>query len=339
MALNFTTPNSFSPNSTIASAAVNANFSAIANVFTGLEAETSTLSKLKIDADPTTALEVTTKQYVDHYSTWRRPRITAASVTTVTVESGLDGTSGDIPILFPDGSIRTETSATRTTFNITRNASLLTSTAQSGLRTTLSEATNTWYALYAVKVTDSSTQWCTVGDTVLPLQANYATLNSNFGTSGWVYLGLIRNGDNATHTGDILDFRQSGNTTVYFNAAVGTTATLNGILLATSAGTASLTYTYSAGTGTTDIPANIRLAYYSCSYQMDGTQRLCTATCGGVLQRQLTTPASAFNIHSFLGIADSSNVTVAASSANMTCDIFLVGFIDTVLGVGSNPLL
>jgi len=69
----------------------------------GLEALTKSFAKLKVDVDPTTALEVATKQYVDHYSIWRRPVIQFGSVTTVAVESGLDGTSGDIPILFPDG--------------------------------------------------------------------------------------------------------------------------------------------------------------------------------------------------------------------------------------------
>ena len=110
MALNFTVSYTFSPNTTISSSQVNTNFSDIAAVFQGLEAETKTLSKLKMDADPTIALEVATKQYVDHYSTWRRPVLQFGSTTTVAVESGLDGTSGDIPILFPDGSMRTETS-------------------------------------------------------------------------------------------------------------------------------------------------------------------------------------------------------------------------------------
>lgn len=338
MALNFTVSYTFSPNTTISSSQVNTNFSDIAAVFQGLEAETKTLSKLKMDADPTIALEVATKQYVDHYSTWRRPVLQFGSTTTVAVESGLDGTSGDIPILFPDGSMRTETSTTRTTFNITRNAVLTTSGAQSGLTGATSEATNTWYALYAVKVTDSSTQWVTVGSTVLPLQSNYSTLNTAYGTSGWVYLGLIRNGDNSGATGDILDFVQAGNMTIFKNTVVLNYANTNGIKIAGSDSTATLSYTRSLGTGTTDIPANVMHVLWG--FAINGGS-------GG---------AGVDNVLDYNGVRTYHTVTgtVTTQSAlwwpavegiklgntnTVKMQISIGGFIDGVLGVGSNPIL
>lgn len=339
MALNFVISYVFSPSTTIASAQVNTNESDIAAVFTGLEAETKTLAKLKVDIDPTLALEVATKQYVDHYSTWRRPVIQFGSVTTVSVESGLDGTSGDIPILFPDGTVRTETSATRTTFDITRNAVLVTSGAQSGLTGATTEATNTWYALYAVKVTDSSTLWVTVGSTVLPLQANYATLNTAYGTNGWVYLGLVRNGDNSGSTGDILNFTMVGNRT-YFKNTLATTPALTGTLLASTGGASTLTYSYSAGTGTTAIPNNVV-----------GVMIIATATARAAAGYGLSNAAGSQNYATWDGgpIATVQPLWIQiggglliSNNAAATTDGFnfaLSGFDDRVLGVGSNPII
>lgn len=265
---------------------------------------------------------------------YRRPVLQFGSVTTVAVESGLDGTSGNIPILFPDGSIRTETSTTRTTFNITRNTVLTTSGAQSGLRSSLSEAANTWYALYAVKVTDSSTLWCTVGDTVLPLQANYATLNSNFGTAGWVCLGLIRNGDNSGATSDILDFVQCGNITLFKNTL---TCTLSGVgtLLASATATTSAPYTYAAGTGTTSIPNNISLALYQGTADTNPGQVSLVNRSGNRYRSRLTT-STRHVVNSWFPAVEGVSIETV-NSVNQ--DVSLAGFVDGALGIGLSPLL
>lgn len=335
MAISFTVSYTFAPSTTISSSQVNTNFSDNAGVWTGLEAKTKSFSNLVVDTAPTSSTDVAIKSYVDRLNGYRRPNLRFASITTVSVEQGLDGTSGDVPILFPDGTVRTETSTTRTTFNITRNAVLLTSGAQSGLRTSLSEATNTWYALYAAKVTDSSTLWCTVGDTTLPTQANYATLNSRYGTSGWVYLGLIRNGNNSGATGDICDFQQCGAYTTFNNSASGTQGTCMGITLANASST-SITYSYTAGTGTTDIPSNISHALYQC------------LTGGPTAGNSVTLTDSSATITYFSGLAAriSGQVLVSASlGAKITAgsgvgmDLYLAGFLDGVLGTGSNTII
>lgn len=334
MAISFSVSYTFSPSTTISSSQVNTNFSDNAAVWVGLEAKTKSFAALQLDATPSVAADVVRKDYVDHAFVWRRPVLQFGSVTTVAVESGLDGTSGDIPMLFPDGSYRTETSTTRTTFDITRNANLLTATAQSGLRSSLSEATNTWYALYAVKVTDSSTQWCTVGDTRLPLQANFANLNTAFGTNGWVYLGLIRNGDNSGATGDILNFTQHGNMTLFRNICTGRVVDTSGLRLASTASATSVTYTTSDGTGTTDIPNNVRIiGLYAASGGGSGNAQFSDAgttrmfTCGS--------GATRYADRVFMYVGDS---TLTNSSA-VAMDINLFGFIDGTLGVGLNPLL
>src|SRR5205823_4004220 len=116
--------------------------------------------------------------------------------------------AGQAQILFPDGNLRTDSTSGRINCNLAQVAAL-SGTAQSGLQTG-TVSTNTWYAIYAVKTTDNSSNFVTVADkTNLPVQANYSTLNTNFGTNGWVYLGLVRNGDNSGATNVVLSFYMS----------------------------------------------------------------------------------------------------------------------------------
>lgn len=336
MALNFTVSYTFSPGTTISSSQVNTNTNDVAAVFQGLEAETKSLAKLKVDIDPTLALEVATKQYVDHYSTWRRPILNFGSVTTVSIESGLDGTSGDIPILFPDGTVRTETSTTRTTFDITRNAVLVTSGAQSGLTGATSEAANTWYALYACKITDSSTLWVTVGSTVFPTQANFATLNTAYGTNGWVYLGLIRNGDNSGATSDILTFVQSGNNFAFRNTTAGSQVNSTGIRLATTASATSLTYTYAAGGGAAQIPSFLSLVNYA-GFAGAGSGVCDFQDSGAAYQYGEFTGTGRNSM--YLPYVPATRALKITNASAVGMDIYLTGWTDLVLGVGSNPLI
>lgn len=194
---------------------------------------------------------------------YRRPNLVYSSATAVNVENNT-GTSNQTTIVFPDGTIRSVTEDVSSThkyrqFLITATAEFITGTEDSGLYSGLSETTNTWYAIYAVKSQINTANFVLVGTTTLPLQANFATLNTNLGTNSWVYLGMIRNGDNSGATGDILSFVQSGNETAFRNACTGNDGTLFGTRLATTAGATSVTYTYAAGTGATDIPNHISI--------------------------------------------------------------------------------
>ncbi len=335
MALNFTVSYTFSPSTTISSSQVNTNTSDVAAVFQGLEAETKTLAKLKVDIDPTLALEVATKQYVDHYSTYRRPNLQQNSSTVVNVETGLDGTSGDCTILFPDGNLRTDTVAGRIQCNLAQVAAL-SGSWQSGLRTG-SVANNTWYAIYAVKTTDNASHWVAVADTVLPLQANFSTLNSNFGASGWVYLGMIRNGDNGSTATGILSFKQSGHVTKFTNVATGFNAFVgNGILFATVLSAATLTYTYSAGTGAAAIPNHLLLMYVTGAAG-GGSTVTQILNSGGTINYWLTGGATGVLTPPIL--IDTTGGAKVTNGSSVPMDIYFNGFIDPVLGVGSNPIL
>lgn len=341
MALNFTVSYTFSPSTTISSSQVNTNTTDVAAVFQGLEAETKTLAKLKVDIDPTLALEVATKQYVDHYSTYRRPVLQYSSGTVVNMETGINGTSGQAQILFPDGTIRTDSTTGRINCNLAQVA-VLSGTAQSGLRAG-SVANNTWYSVFAVKVTDSSTNFVAVADTTLPTQTNYSSLNSVFGTNGWVYLGMVRNGDGDAAATVLLQFMQTGATTLFYNVTAGgnSVEVCPGIKFATSASTTALGYAYAAGTGNAQIPNHLTNHIWSASINATGGATAFTirdgATGAKLYQADLAVNHKGIaRVHYPLV---SGNTVEADNGAASPMDIYFVGFMDSVLGVGSNPIL
>lgn len=341
MALNFTVSYTFSPSTTIASAQVNTNTNDVAAVFQGLEAKTKSLSNLLVDTAPATSTAVAIKSYVDSLMVWRRPNLQFATVTTVAVEAGNDGTSGDIPMLFPDGSYRTETSTTRTTFNITRNAVLTSASGQSGLTGATSEANNTWYALYAVKVTDSSTQWVTIGSTVTPIQANFATLNTAYGTNGWVYLGMIRNGDGGSTAGDILAFQQAGPYTLYQNVTTGTNyggVGPQGMVLATSASATTTTWTSATGTAGAVVPTHTPILLVLGARNTPGADQAFTIA-DDSSARLYYTDTAVSRVLQHAWVPASKGVRVISATTAVGEDIILAGYFDGVLGAGSNPLL
>jgi hypothetical protein len=219
-------------------------------------------------AAATTAGDALRYEHLNRLASYRRPTLLYRDATTVNVELGTaTNSTSSVDVLFRDGDLRSVTDTNYYRFDITRNASL-TGTKQSGLRTSLSEAVNTWYAIYAVKASDDSSIWVAVGDTTQPSNgANVTTLNSAYGTDGWVYLGMIRNGDNAGATGDILAFAYDGHWCQFTNAtnntAVGSPGV--GLRLASTGGATTLTYSYSAGTGATNIPTQAgRASYMGC---------------------------------------------------------------------------
>ena len=232
---------------------------------------------------------------------------------------------------------RTATTSAHWRFDITRNCSL-TGTKLSGLRATLSEAANTWYAIYAVKSDDG--EWVSVGDTVLPLRANYATLNSNFGTNGWVYLGMIRNGDGGSTTGDILNFVQHGNVTYFMNLGTGHNVTnVTGIILATTASASSLGWTYSAGTSGAVVPNNCSIGMFRTSFNNIATSFSVSSVADSgnhIFVRWTSTTTSKNTLTQW--IPSTLGISIAVGSAG-GMDISLEAFVDNVLGVGMNPVI
>lgn len=311
---------------------LNGEFSNITNLLNNLDAGTTSWTTVK-----TGALTVTgAPTFTNNFYSYRRPVLQYGSATTVAVESGLDGTSGDIPLLFPDGTIRTETSTTRTTLNTTRNAVLTTSGAQSGMTGATTVAASTWYSLYGVKVTDSTTQWVSIASTVIPTQANFATLNTAYGTNGWVYLGTFRYGDNAGATGVVLDFVQIGNYTMFKNVMTGNAGeNTRGTRLATTAGATSISYTYAAGTGAAQIPAHLTQVIYGCVIGTNPGASDVANQAGTLLWFRFNIATRFFH---FTPLCPAVEGYQTACTNSQGQDIVLAGFSDSVLGVGLNPL-
>jgi hypothetical protein len=264
---------------------------------------------------------------------YRRPVLVYASATTVTAENN-DATANTTDILFPDNDFRQDSTASHRTLDVTRVAAL-SGAKQSGLRTG-SVAVNTWYAVYAVRATDNTTDWVLVADTVLPIQANIATLNANFGTNGWVYLGLIRNGDNGGATNAIIKFTQAGSMTIFSNNN-SSAQVAQGTILSVQASSITIAFNYATGTGAAVLPNNITHALYqhSCAANPGAISRG-DATPSWFYQRMTDTSANKNTAQFWRPASEGAGATTTNAVAQ---DISCAGFIDGVLGVGPNPLM
>jgi len=345
MSLSLTKDYTFAPNTTISSSEVNTDMDELYNAFSGLEAMTSTLAALKMDADPTTALAVATKQYVDAYANYRRPVLSFISTTTVDVEVNT-GTANTTKIIFPDGNYRSVTEDTSSAnkyrrFDITADAEFTSGTEESGLRAALTEAVNTWYAIYAVKSLINTANFVLVGDTTLPTVGNVSTLNGYYGTNGWVYLGLIRNGDNSGSTGDILNFEMVGNMTSLKNVLQASVISLNeathGIAWVATVTDTGSAYSYSAGTGATAIPNNISHVSWLIENGTSANANIrILDSAGSKLFSMVNANARVLQLTRWLNVADGIRIN---SSASQELTIIFSSWIDRALGVGSNPFI
>jgi hypothetical protein len=278
---------------------------------------------------------------------YRRPVLVYNNSEFVDVENNT-GTAHETKIVFPDGEVRTVIENVSSTtkyrrFDITSAAEFISGTENSGLYTGLSEATNTSYAIYAVKSRIDATKFILVGTTTLPIQADYATLNTNLGANSWIYLGMIFNGDWASATGNIVAFDQVGNFTCFKNTCAitandGWAGGSPGLRLVTGTGN-SLTWTYAAGTAANQIPSHIKVGLIM--------------GLGGARSAAVYALLDSGGNHGFAvwigaGIATRARITasvlagfmvldLAATTSNKH-DIILSGYHDGVLGVGSNPV-
>lgn len=340
MAINYVVSYTFSPSTTISSSQVNTNFSDNSNTWNGLESKSKSFAALQVDATPSAAADVARKDYVDGLMPYRRPVLQYSSGTVVNMETGINGTSGQARILFPDGNLRTDSTSGRINCNLAQVAAL-SGSAQSGLRTG-SQTANTWYSFYAVKVTDSTTNFVMVADTVLPLQANFSTLNVNFGTNGWVYLGTLANGDKNAATNVILSFTMIGNCVILRNTNNGNAQQCSGILIGTqSIAGATLTVSYATGTniGTPQFPNQFGMAYMIIAHN-NGAQDITSVldSAGNIRRAVLQSPSTGANFTFPVTVPLLDGIQVTGSASNKR-DIFLSAYWDGVLGVGSNPIL
>lgn len=270
-------------------------------------------------------------------SSQSRPLLTFINVTTVDVAANTS-TANQTSITFPDGTVRTVTEDTAVTnkyrrFVITAAAEFTSGTEDSGLRSGISEANNTWYAIYAVKSTIDSTKFVLAGDTTEYIPTNYSTLNTRYGTNGYVYLGLIRNGDNAGATGDILNFYMSGNTTSFVNTVSTAVSSTTGLRLANNTVIGSITYTYSSGTGTTDLPSTINTGSFTVGTTRAAADRfLCKDSAAAVVYCVHPTSTTGTALWALGLLSVKSGVQISCESgSNVDYTIVIRNFIDSAL--------
>ncbi len=204
-------------------------------------------------------------QIIDTFN-YRKPTLTYVSATTVDIENNT-GTANQTKVLFPDGDLRSVTEDTSSAnkyrrFLITSTATFNSGTEDSGLASGVTESTDYYYMIYAVKSVVDATKFVLAGSTLPPIQANYAVLNTQFNSNGWVYLGMIRNGDGKYNQGDLVPFTHNG--AFYTLGESSTTASTPGVLIvdAQDYGSSSYTLSYSSGVSGTKFPNHIRFGTY-----------------------------------------------------------------------------
>jgi len=229
---------------------------------------TSDIADLAVTAGKLDASITSTFTYVRSMSQYKKPELTFVGVSDVEIV-GNTATQYQTCITFPD-ELRcvTENTGSATKyrrFTITAACTFLSGTEDSGL-SGAAEASNAWYALYAVKSVVDTSKYVVCGTTNAPTQANSANLAAMFGgANGYSYLGTIRNGDAAGAVSDILDFAQAGSLTFFKNTNNGGSPSLTGtgIRMADTGGATTLTYAYAVGMGAAQTPGNIPQVLWS----------------------------------------------------------------------------
>jgi hypothetical protein len=289
---------------------------------------------------PITISSLTVTKLASPFAYHRRPVLQYGSSTIVNIETGISGLSGRVPIIFPDGSYFVEATTANIQCDLSKKANWGNGTMQGGLRPAETLSNNRWYAIYVVKssATGNSSDFVAVASTALPIQANFNALNANFGSAGWVYLGMVRYGDNGSNPNQLLRFMQTGSTTRFRNSGIGgnSGARPHGVLLATTASAASLTYTYSSGTGSADIPVHLTNVYFQVA-RGPASAGLTVGDSGDTFD-YIQMP-SVSNRYSLMFLADAAGGIKSQTTGGVAAahDITIVGWIDGVLGVGSNP--
>lgn len=337
----------------ITAAGQNTNENAVFNEFNGnisaanLASDSVTSAKILdgtiLKADLNSTLQSTFTQ-VSNTLTYRRPVLQWISITTIDVEANT-GVANQTCVIFPLDGQRCVTENTSST-SVNRRFIITEAASNSGTKNSgligANEASNTWYALYAWEVSDNSTDFVIVGTTVIPVQANYSTLNGMFGTGTWVYLGEMHNGDLGSTASDILSFTQAGNVTKLSNSSTGANvADSNGMISSTTASspTAGIAVQYAAGTSGYAYPAHLTLGYWAFMSSKGTAHTLEVAQSGGGgsfrVFYQTSVPGT---LGTTLGLFPmNSGLSVTTNNSASTIDIFLQGWVDGALGVGYNP--
>lgn len=198
---------------------------------------------------------------------YRKPRLEYSSASVVSIENNT-GTASETVIIARDRvwTVVDRTCSLASTANGYGAAHV--GAAVSGIEDGLAEAANTWYYIYAVEVqygSDANGANCILcASTTSPLQANAATLDTEYGAGKWIYMGVIRNGFNdGVTTLDIIPFVYDGYGHLEFTTAANDAGA--GLRIISDNDNADESWTVALGTGAAEVPSTasqIRLLMY-----------------------------------------------------------------------------
>lgn len=287
----------------------------------------------------------TITQLYNQINAYRRPRLINVSGTEVDIESGTVGglTAGgsSITVIFPDGAVYNSTGTEASQAVITSTANWG-NPLSAGIRRGEKLTGNMWEHFYLVKssVPGDTTHFVTVISSWAAIPSNYNQLNTNFcgagGSNCWVYEGAWPYGDGSASVNAFPVGDQSGNMTCLKNSETGVVRNQRGIRLASTAGATSVTWSYAAGNliGSGQIPANLLIGTLSMS--STGTSFLATDGAGAVTYAEFKPDVN--NTMQFPNVSLLKGAKVSSGSST-TNEIDLGCWIDSALGVGSNPQL
>jgi len=149
---------------------------------------------------------------------YEKPVLVYLTSTTIQVEQNTN-TAHRTLIVFPSGPIAVteDISATHKFRKLVTSATANgystshTGAADSGMKSGVTLTANTWYFVYAVIVRggdDVGNNYIMVADSVNPTPGNWSTLDTSYGSGGWVYLGMFRYGHGGAQTTTMVPFIQ-----------------------------------------------------------------------------------------------------------------------------------
>lgn len=181
-------------------------------------------------------------------SRYRKPRLQYTSADVVTAENNVNGAC---IIMGRDRLWTLYDTSCSLAADANGYASGHTGAAVSGLLVADTRTANRWYFIYAVEVqygTQADGTYCIlVARELSPETSNITTLNTDFGTGKWVYMGCIRNGYNdGTNTNVIVKFVQDSGGMMRFTEGTVTNEGI-GVTLASTTSASNLEYTIVIG--------------------------------------------------------------------------------------------
>lgn len=247
-----------------------------------------------------------------------------------------------VPVTFPDGVNRLPAAGGKYQFKHTHlliytNPS---GSNQGGFRQYLTPTGNAWYYLYAIKCPNAPGEYVLGADDQSPVTAK-ASLDGWYGVNGWVYMGLIRDGDNLTRSTTILWFKQSGPHTIFESRSDDSSQwSLNGVKYARAA-SGNLTYTPTVGTGATDIPETMGIIDWHYAYAVSG------ASVDQMISYTMATDDSGFALNMYekymqdsdgahidkitLGSEQGLGIQIGSPNGSVATQFNICGWVDTLL--------